>query len=221
MRYTGIPVAMWVLFKKPFKKNLTEVLGTDRNSVNEIVRNSLSKYKEIISGLPEFEKGDRFKVNIVSCAMLCSFVLSVPHRPDVEKLTEFYSKSMMTSVMKLFCRIKGRKKFSGSDIAQMKYTAGLKAGDRNPYSWNMKFYEYKDGNRYEARFTQCGICTLMKELGLYDLVPAMCRLDYTMSEAGGASEFVRKYTIASGGAYCDCGYRNLSGKPNAKPGGKV
>lgn len=103
----------------------------------------------------------------------------------------------------------------------MRYTAGLKAGDRNPYSWNMKFYEYKDGNRYEARFTQCGICTLMKELGLYDLVPAMCRLDYTMSEAGGASEFVRKYTIASGGAYCDCGYRKLSGKPNAKPGGKV
>ena len=29
----------------------------------------------------------------------------------------------------------------------------------------------------------------------------------TMSELGGASEFVRKYTLASGGPYCDCGYR--------------
>ena len=33
-----------------------------------------------------------------------------------------------------------------------------------------------------------GMCTLMKELGLYDLVPVMCRLDYTMSEAGGVTE---------------------------------
>ena len=50
---------------------------------------------------------------------------------------------------------------------------------------------YADGSGYEARFTQCGICTLMKKLGLYDRTLAMCHLDYTMSEAGGASNFVR------------------------------
>ena len=66
---------------------------------------------------------------------------------------------------------------------------------------------YSDGSGYEARFTRCGICTLMKELGLYDLIPAMCRLDYTMAEAGGACDFVREYTLASGGPYCDCGYK--------------
>ena len=47
----------------------------------------------------------------------------------------------------------------------------------------------------------------MQNLGLYDLTPALCRLDYTMSEAGSVSDFVRKYTIASGGAYCDCCYK--------------
>ena len=47
----------------------------------------------------------------------------------------------------------------------------------------------------------------MKELGLYDLPPALCRLDYTMSEAGAATNFVRQYTLASGGPYCDCGYK--------------
>ena len=47
----------------------------------------------------------------------------------------------------------------------------------------------------------------MKELGLYDLTPALCRLDYTMSEAGAATNFVRQYTLASGGLYCDCGYK--------------
>ena len=79
--------------------------------------------------------------------------------------------------------------------------------DRNPYSWNMGFYEYPDGSGYEGRFTKCGICVLMKELGLYDLTPALCHLDYTMSEAGGVTNFVRQYTLASGGPYCDCGYK--------------
>ena len=51
------------------------------------------------------------------------------------------------------------------------------------------------------RQTKCGICVLMKKLGLYDLTPALCRLDYTMSEAGGATDFVRQYTLASGGPY--------------------
>ena len=52
-----------------------------------------------------------------------------------------------------------------------------------------------------------GICVLMKKLGLYDLTPALCHLDYTMSEAGGVTDFVRQYTLASGGPYCDCGYK--------------
>ena len=95
--------------------------------------------------------------------------------------------------------------FAGSFQKQL--TAALKAADRNPYSWNMEFYEYPDGSGYEGRFTKCGICVLMKELGLYDLTPALCHLDYTMSEAGGMTNFVRQYTLASGGPYCDCGYK--------------
>lgn len=50
----------------------------------------------------------------------------------------------------------------------------------------------------------------MKKLGLYDLTPAMCHLDYTMSEADGASNFVREYTLASGGPHCDCGSQKRS-----------
>ena len=123
-------------------------------------------------------------------------------------MTEYYRKSMMTGAMKWFCRQGGKKKFSGKDIQAMKMTAGLKAADRNPYSWNAEYIDYGDGSGYEMRFTKCGICVLMKELGLFDLVPAMCALDYTMSEAGGASDFVREYTLAGGGPYCDCGYKN-------------
>ena len=44
-----------------------------------------------------------------------------------------------------------------------------------------------------------GMCVLMKELGLYDLAPALCRLDYTMSEAGGVTNFVRQWSIWAAG----------------------
>ena len=94
-----------------------------------------------------------------------------------------------------------------SDAAKKLSMGEVLASFTNCIFWNMEFYEYPDGSGYEGRFTKCGICVLMKELGLYDLTPALCHLDYTMSEAGGVTNFVRQYTLASGGPYCDCGYK--------------
>ncbi len=207
MRVSGMPAGMWALFAGSFRDKLTEALGYDCPTAAEITKKAHGKYRELIKQLPDFEKGDRFRMNIVSCAMLAAFVLSMPRRPSVDELTEYYAAAMMTGPMRAFCRRMGRQKFSEKDVAGMKRTAALNAADRNPYSWNMEFLPYPDGSGYEARFSKCGICTLMGELGLRDLVPAMCRLDYTMSEAGGADEFVREYTLASGGPYCDCGYK--------------
>ncbi len=207
MQYAGMPWGMWALFGGSFRRQLTAVLGYDPETAAEITRKAKPRYKAIIADLPEFEKADRFKMNIVNCAMLGAFILSMPRRPEVEQLTDYYAAAMMTRAMKRFCRKSGKKKFTESDIAGMKATAALRAADRNPYSWNMDFIEYPDGSGYEGRFTRCGICQLMKKLGLYDLTPALCHLDYTMSEAGGATDFVRQYTLASGGPYCDCGYK--------------
>jgi hypothetical protein len=207
MKYAGMPAGMWLLFAGSFRKHLSSVFSYDQETARIVSAKAKPKYREIIGKLPEFEKADRFKMNIVNCAMLSAFVLSMQKKPSVEKLTDYYAKSMMTGPMRWFCRMSGKRKFSDKDIRGMKATAALKAADRNPYSWNMDFLPYSDGSGYEARFTRCGICTLMNELGLCDLIPAMCRLDYTMAEAGGACDFVREYTLASGGPYCDCGYK--------------
>lgn len=207
MRYIGMPQAMWAMFVRSFRRQLTAIFGYDEPTARSAAQMAKRRYREIVAGLPAFEKGDRFQMNIVGCAMLCAFILSMPQRPDVERLTDYYARAMMTKTMKRFCRMSGKRKFSEKDIAAMKATAALKAADRNPYSWNMDFIAYPDGSGYEGRFYKCGICTLMKELGLYDLTPAMCHLDYTMSEAGGTSDFIRQYTLAGGGPYCDCGYK--------------
>jgi hypothetical protein len=207
MRYFGMPWGMWAVFGRSFQKNLTAVLGYDPKTAAGIAKRAKSNYKKIIAKVPEFDPRDRFKMNLVNCAMLSSFLLALAETPSAETVTDYYERAMMTPLMKWFCRKSGKNKFSPKDIQSMEETAALHAADRNPYSWNMEFYEYPDGIGYEARFTKCGICTLMAELGLFDLVPAMCHLDYAMNEAAGSSKFAREYTLASGGPYCDCGYR--------------
>ena len=157
MKYLGMPLGKWAPFAGSFQKQLTAVFGYDSDTANCIAKNATPKYSEIIADLPEFEKADRFKMNIVNCAMLDAFILSMPERPDVERLTEYYAKSMMTKPMKWICRKSGKSKFTEKDIADMKATAALRAAARTPYSWNMELYEYPDDSGYEGRFTKCGI----------------------------------------------------------------
>ena len=207
MKYMGMPAGMWALYKSSFQKQLTAVLGLREEDAARITAAAKPKYRAIIEKLPEFEKADRFKLNIVSCAMFAAFLLAMEPRPSAERLTAYYERAMMTAPTKWFCRIEGKRKFTPKDIRGMQATAALRAADRNPYSWNTEFLPYPDGSGYKARFSKCGICTLMKELGLFEYVPAMCHLDDPMTEAGGAADFVREYTLAGGGPYCDCGYR--------------
>ena len=214
MKYPGIPCGMWMLFRASFQKQLVRTLGYEAAAATSITKSAKAKYKKIIRALPQFEKDDRFLANIVSCAMLGAFVLSMPRRPDAAALADYYEAAMMTAPMRWFCRMSGKNKFTETEKQALKETAAKRHADRNPYSWNMEFYEYKDGSGYEARFTKCGICTLMQELGLFELTPALCRLDYAMSKAGGAADFLRKHTLAAGGPYCDCGYVK---KDAAKP----
>lgn len=212
MQYIGMPLGMWMLYKRSFRTHLQTTLGCTKQEAKAVTKEAKPKYKQILARVPEFEKEDRFKMNLVNCALLVAFVRSMQTRPTVEALTRFYSAAMMNAPTRWFCRMSGKQKFSEKDVRAMEKTAALRAADRNPYSWNMDFLPYPDGSGYEARFTTCGICTLMREEGLFDLVPAMCRLDYTMSDAGGRSDFVRKYTLASGGPYCDCGYKKKGEK---------
>lgn len=206
MKYFGMPLGMWVLFHASFQDRLTKEFSLSAEEAGTVAARAKIDYKKIIADLPEFEKKDRFQMNAVNCAMLAAFILNMPRRPDVDTLQRYYAEAMMTPAMKWFCRKSGKQQFSDKKIEGLKAAAKLRAADRNPYSWNMDFFEYPDGSGFESRFTRCGICEIMKKFGLYDLTPALCHLDYTMAEAGGTTDFVREYTLASGGPYCDCGY---------------
>ena len=119
MKYMGMPMGMWALFAGSFQKQLTAVFGYDADAAQAITKKAKSKYKAIIADLPEFEKADRFKMNLVNCAMIGAFILSMPQRPAVDRLTDYYAKAMMTAPMQWFCRKSGKSKFTAKDIAAM------------------------------------------------------------------------------------------------------
>lgn len=66
MKYIGMPFGMWTLFVPSFRNQLTAVFGYDTDTAKAITKKAKPKYRKIISELPEFEKGDRFKMNLVN-----------------------------------------------------------------------------------------------------------------------------------------------------------
>ena len=74
MTYFGMPFGMWTMFTGSFQKQLTAVFGYGTDTAKTITKKAKPKYREIISGLPEFENGDRFKMNLVNCAMIGAFI---------------------------------------------------------------------------------------------------------------------------------------------------
>ena len=89
MKYAGMPTAMWAMFVNSFQRQLTAVLGYDTDTAREITRKAKPKYREILAKLPEFEKGDRFRMNIVGCAMLCAEGSEALLLPSVAAMLSF------------------------------------------------------------------------------------------------------------------------------------
>lgn len=75
MKYGFIQKLMWAGYKGTFKKQLSEALR--ESDPKAVMKEAHKKYKEILADVTEFEKGDRFLINILSCALLSSILLSV------------------------------------------------------------------------------------------------------------------------------------------------
>ncbi len=72
MKYAGLPMAMWAAFHGSFTQHLTTEFGLTQQQAKAVKQLAKQKYRELIEKIPEFEKGDRFKMNIVNCAMLAA-----------------------------------------------------------------------------------------------------------------------------------------------------
>lgn len=202
MKYGIIPKLMWAGYKGTFKKHLSATLSEE--NPREVMKAAHKEYKQILGGIPEFDKGDRFLINIVSCALLSAVLLSVKNKYSVEEVRAYYRNAMCENFLTKSASkkskaytVKGREKLKAQALASEK--------NENPYSWKFSVEDGKTINQYTAYFYTCGICRLMTELGLKEYIPAMCTLDYDMAELND-TVFTRKQTLAGGGSLCDCHY---------------
>lgn len=210
MKYSALPKLMWMLFKKDFKKQLTETFN--ESNPKQVMKNAHLRYKEILAGVDEFKKGDRFLMNILSCAMLSSILLTVENKYDLETVRVYYRKVMCENTI-LKSKAKKSKSYTLKGREKLKKSAEESMSNENPYSWKFTVEEGKTLNQYVATFYTCGICYLMRKLGLEEYIPAMCSLDYDMARLNN-TKFTRKFTLASGGKYCDCHYDHQTKKMN-------
>ena len=202
MKYGFLEKLMWAGYKGTFRKPLTATLKeTDPKGV---MKEAHKKYKEILSDVTEFEKGDRFIINILSCALLSSVLLSVEKKYSVEEVRAYYRNAMCDNFLTKAASKKS-KAYTEKGREKLKEQAKRSESVTNPYSWKFSVEDGETINQYTAYFYTCGICYLMNKLGLGEYIPAMCTLDYDMAELND-TVFTREYTLAGGGKYCDCHY---------------
>lgn len=196
-----VPSAMWGIFKGSFSNHIPIITTENRN---EVMCRAKVKYKEIVHSIPTFQKNDILLVNILSAAMVGAVYLSLHQKATVEQMKEFYRQSMNDNgVVKLI--LKNTNHYSSRSQKKLAKEAQNSRRATNHYTWRYKFKAGKTLNSYDAVFDKCGICVLFKELGISEIVPAMCAYDYEMAKFTN-TVFTRKYTIASGGYVCDCHY---------------
>lgn len=202
MKYGFIQKIMWTVFKGTFKKQLTETFKEPEPK--DVMKIAHKKYKENLGDIDEFDKGDRFLINILSCAMLSAVLLSVKNKYSVEDVRVYYRKAICDNMMTKAVA-KSSKSYTEKGRAKLKEQAKASEKNTNPYSWKFSVEDGKTINQYTATFYTCGICHLMTKLGLKEYIPSMCTLDYDMATMNN-TVFTREFTLAEGGKYCDCHY---------------
>ena len=206
MKYGLIQKIMWMGYKSTFKKQLTTTFNEP--NPKEVMKLAHLKYKSILLDINEFDKEDRFVINIISAAMLASILLSIENKYSVEEVRLYYRKAMCENLLTKLASKKS-KSYTKKGREKLKKQAekSVVLAKNNPYTWRFTVEDGKTLNQYTATFYCCGICYLMKKLNLQEYIPAMCSLDYDMAALNN-TEFTREYTLAENGPYCDCHYNH-------------
>ena len=193
--------AMWIAFHSSFKEAIKTVL--DEKDADNVMKRAKKKYREILNGVDEFDKGSRFLTNILNCAMLSAVLLCTEKKYDAETVRIYYKTAMDNKIMRKV--VVSERNYTEKGRARLKAFARKSQSITNPYDWKFTVEDGETINQYTATFYTCGICTLMNRLGLSEYIPAMCAFDYDMAEMNN-TKFTREFTLATGGPYCDCHY---------------
>lgn len=201
MKMGLLPRGMWLAFRGSFQRGLPLLTTIDPE---QVMRHAKVHYREIIASIQPFGENDALEINIISASMLAAVYLSLPEKPEVNQVERYYAAAMDNAVMRLF--LKRSNYYTAKYQANLAQSAKRSQRSANPYSWRFTFTCGPTLDSFDAVSDRCGICYLFQQLGIAEVIPALCAYDYTMAEWTGTI-FTREFTIAGGGLYCDCHYQ--------------
>lgn len=199
-----MPKLMWTAFKGTFEKALFSELNV--RDPKKVMKSVHEDYKRILSEVDEFDPGNRFMVNILSCSMLTAVLMNLTFQPTVEQVRNYYRQAMSGNFFMQYAA-KHSKSYTVKGREALKAAAARSQETTNPYDWRFTVEDGETIHQYTATFYTCGICHLMTKWGFAEYIPAMCTFDYDMA-AMNNTEFTREFTLAGGGPYCDCHYNH-------------
>ncbi len=204
MKNGMISKLMWSAYNRSFTRNMP-LIGVDKAQSGSVIKKAKIKYSEILAVILPFEENDILLINILSAATLASIYLCVPEKPSVAQLTEYYETSMNECFITRLV-LKHTDNFSAKYQNRLQRDALKSQKATNPYTWRYTYTAGKTLDSFDAIFDKCGICELMKTLGIPEITPAMCAYDYGMAKLT-KTLFTRNYTLAGGDPVCDCHYQ--------------
>lgn len=89
------------------------------------------------------------------------------------------------------------------------------AGHVHPYDYKLRYISIDD-KTFGIDITECGMLKLARDFDAEGIFPAVCRVDYIMSQYMGAG-FARTKTLGDGDDCCDCRY-TIGGTCTWQPG---
>lgn len=108
----------------PGFKAVLPMITTD--DAERTMRAAKARYQSILAKVNEFDRDDRFLVNILSGAMLAAVYIGLSKKPDVDTHGQYYEKAMDTALMRRFLAHKNH--YTASAQAKLKQSLGIAEG---------------------------------------------------------------------------------------------
>lgn len=148
------------MFQRSFEKQLP--LMTEDNP-RMIMKKSRSSYRDILRDIPDFDKDDRFLVNILIAAMLAAVYLNLSEKPCLDAVTAYYHKAMTESrVMRLF--LTRQDQYSAKAQAELARQAEASRKRSNPYTCNSALRPGRIRTAIPLILIPAGFCICFKSL---------------------------------------------------------
>jgi hypothetical protein len=123
---------------------------------------------------------------------------------ETQKMLWLVNERMLALIPKRLARLYLKPAIHSSKKKALEHVRLQQEKRLHPYDWKIKYTEVDDTS-YETEIYECGFIKLAKDFDVPGIVPAICRVDYLMSNLMGIG-FVRTKTLGDGDACCNGRY---------------